>query len=330
MKKIKNILLEFKGYIITIILVLIIFNINLPYYIMAPGGIIPISDRVEVSNNKDTKGSINLLYVTQYNGNVSSLLMSLFMPEWKVEKLSNEQLSNETLEEIHTRNKIMLDNSIQNAIFVAYNSLGKEIKINNKRNIVIGTTNDNEIKINDEILKINDIEVESVDTIKEVIKDTNISDKVKLTVKRNDKELELYVPVTLSNNYKVLGIVVITNYDYELDPKINIKFKESESGASGGLMTAVTIYNAISDEDITKGLNIGGTGTIDINGNVGEIDGVNYKIMGAAKNKLDVVFVPKANYEEAINTKNKYNYNLEIISVDKFNDVIEYLKNYKK
>ena len=47
-------------------------------------------------------------------------------------------------------------------------------------------------------------------------------------------------------------------------------------------------------------------------------------------NKLDVVFVPKANYEEAINTKNKYNYNLEIISVDKFNDVIEYLKNYKK
>ena len=95
-------------------------------------------------------------------------------------------------------------------------------------------------------------------------------------------------------------------------------------------MTAVTIYNAISDEDITKGLNIGGTGTIDINGNVGEIDGVNYKIMGAAKNKLDVVFVPKANYEEAINTKNKYNYNLEIISVDKFNDVIEYLKNYKK
>ena len=273
MKKIKDILLEFKGYIITIILVLIIFNINLPYYIMAPGGIIPISDRVEVSNNKDTKGSINLLYVTQYNGNVSSLLMSLFMPEWKVEKLSNEQLSNETLEEIHTRNKIMLDNSIQNAIFVAYNSLGKEIKINNKRNIVIGTTNDNEIKINDEILKINDIEVES---------------------------------------------------------KINIKFKESESGASGGLMTAVTIYNAISDEDITKGLNIGGTGTIDINGNVGEIDGVNYKIMGAAKNKLDVVFVPKANYEEAVNTKNKYNYNLEIISVDKFNDVIEYLKNYKK
>ena len=75
MKKIKDILLEFKGYIITIILVLIIFNINLPYYIMAPGGIIPISDRVEVSNNKDTKGSINLLYVTQYNGNVSSLLM---------------------------------------------------------------------------------------------------------------------------------------------------------------------------------------------------------------------------------------------------------------
>ena len=45
---------------------------------------------------------------------------------------------------------------------------------------------------------------------------------------------------------------------------------------------------------------------ISLDGTVGEIDGIKYKIMGAAKNKVDIVFVPSANYEEAIMTKNKY------------------------
>ena len=95
-------------------------------------------------------------------------------------------------------------------------------------------------------------------------------------------------------------------------------------------MTAVSIYNAITEEDITKGLNIGGTGTVDILGNVGEIDGVKYKIMGAVKNDIDIVFVPSGNYEEAIETKNNNDYDIEIVSIDTFEDVINYLKNYKK
>ena len=117
---------------------------------------------------------------------------------------------------------------------------------------------------------------------------------------------------------------MITNYEYELDPEINIKFKDSEGGSSGGAMMSLSIYNAITDEDITKGLKIGGTGTIDINGNVGEIDGVKYKIMGAIKNDLDIVFVPSANYEDAIKTKGKNK--IKIVSVDTFDEIINYLK----
>lgn len=92
-------------------------------------------------------------------------------------------------------------------------------------------------------------------------------------------------------------------------------------------MLTLTIYNAITDEDIIKGRNIAGTGTISSDGQVGEIDGIKYKIMGAAKNKMDIVFVPSANYEEAIKTKEKYNYKLNIIKVDNFSEVVEYLKN---
>ena len=100
-------------------------------------------------------------------------------------------------------------------------------------------------------------------------------------------------------------MVIITEYDYDISPKIDIKFKNSESGSSGGLMLTLTIYNAICDEDIIKNRKIAGTGTISNDGTVGEIDGVKYKIMGAAREKVDVVFVPTANYEEAVMVNSK-------------------------
>ena len=330
MNKIKDFFKEYKIFFIVIIVSFVIFNIKLPYYILAPGGIIPIDDRIETENKSDSEGSINLLYVTEYEGSVSSLILSLFMKNWDVEKLEELKLSNETSEELHERNKIMLDNSIQNAVFVAYDKAGKEVKITGKKNVIIGTTEDNGLRISDEIISVNDMEVVDINTLKNVISNTEVGEKIKLKVKRDNKEFEYDIPVTLKNNMKVIGVVMVTNYEYELDPEIDIKFRKSEGGSSGGVMMAVSIYNAITASDITRGLKIGGTGTIDINGNVGEIDGVKYKIMGAVKNELDIVFVPSGNYEEAINTKRSNNYDIEIVSIDNFDDVIDYLEEYKK
>ena len=324
MKKILTKLKEYKIYIIVLIASAIIFNIKLPYYVMAPGDIIPIDNRIETTSKKESTGNINLLYVTEYEGTVSSVVMSFLMKNWDLEKLEEVQLSNETPEEIKLRKKVMLDNSIQNAIFVAYNKAGKQINITNKKNIIIGLTDNKDLKIGDEILSANNILLEDITTLKEIINKSNINDIIELKIKRNNQELTYQVPVIEKNNMKMLGIVMITNYEYELDPEINIKFKDSEGGSSGGAMMSLSIYNAITDEDITKGLKIGGTGTIDINGNVGEIDGVKYKIMGAIKNDLDIVFVPSANYEDAIKTKGKNK--IKIVSVDTFDEIINYLK----
>ena len=42
---------------------------------------------------------------------------------------------------------------------------------------------------------------------------------------------------------------------------------------------------------------------------------------------IDLIFVPEENYEEAIQVKNEYNYNMKIIKVHTFDEVINYLKN---
>ena len=183
------------------------------------------------------------------------------------------------------------------------------------------------LKVGDIILKADNIECEDIKEIKQIISSKNINDTVEFTILRNNKEMKVTSKISNENNTKAVGVIIITEYEYDLDPKVDIKFKSSEAGASGGLMLTLTVYNAISDEDIIKGRNIAGTGTISADGSVGEIDGIKYKIMGAAKDKMDIVFVPSANYKEAIETKEKYNYKLNIIKVDNFNEAVDYLRN---
>ena len=87
-------------------------------------------------------------------------------------------------------------------------------------------------------------------------------------------------------------------------------------------MNALAIYNALVSEDITMGKKIIGTGTIDKNGVVGEIGGVKYKLLGAAKKKADVFLVPTKNYEEAIQVKNENDLDIRVIAVSSLEEAI--------
>ena len=82
------------------------------------------------------------------------------------------------------------------------------------------------------------------------------------------------------------------------------------------------------DKDITNGLKIVGTGTIDEFGNVGSIGGVEYKIKAAVKKKADLFFVPLDNYEEALKAKEENELNIKLISIKHIDDAIEYLNNF--
>ena len=66
MKKVKLWFKENLFFIVFIVLTFVICNIPLPYYIMAPGGIIDVNNRIEVDNKNEMSGTLNLLYVSEY------------------------------------------------------------------------------------------------------------------------------------------------------------------------------------------------------------------------------------------------------------------------
>ena len=89
---------------------------------------------------------------------------------------------------------------------------------------------------------------------------------------------------------------------------------------------SLSMYNALTSEDITKGKKIVGTGTIDRDGNVGAIGGINYKLASAVKKKADIFICPKGNYEEVKKLMDKYKYNIKIIEVGTFDETIQKLE----
>ena len=90
-------------------------------------------------------------------------------------------------------------------------------------------------------------------------------------------------------------------------------------------MMSLTIYNQLTEEDLTKGKKIVGTGTIDIEGNVGEIAGVKYKLIGAVKKKAEIFICTEENYEEAVKIKEDKGYDITIIKAHTFSEVLEKL-----
>lgn len=316
--------------IIIIVISTIVFLIPFPYYINAPGGLIDMSKRIKMDNIYESKGSINMAYVTELKATIPTLIVAYFKKTWDVVKINDIKYDNQTIEEMNFRNRMLLKEAGNNAIIVAYNKLGRTAKIVNQDLIItyVDEKANTDLKIGDIIVEIEGYEVNNYSSLTSIVQKYEEGDTIKIKVKKDDKVIDKQATLYFDYDRVVIGIVLTPDLTLETLPKINLKFENSESGPSGGLMTAIAIYDSLTKTDLTKGRKIVGTGTIDIDGNVGNIGGVEYKLIGAVKEKADIFLVPSgSNYEDAIKLKKKNNYDITIVSIKTFNQAIEYLEN---
>ena len=333
--RLKKFMKDYYKTIIFLVICYFVFTFPLPYYIYAGGGTINIEDRVVIDGDKDkSKGSLNFAYVKELEGNVASFILGNIIPGYDIEKQEDVELNeDETSEDIMFRNKIYLENANQTAIMLAYQKAGKEVRIKNKHFYIIYLEDKEEdgLRVGDELLKVNGKEIENVEDYTNEIQNHEVGEKIKVTVKRDDKEKDVMATVKEGDDYKVTGVSVSTIYEYKTDPKVELNFKESEGGPSGGLMLTLAIYDKLTKGDLTNGLKIVGTGTISSDGTVGEIGGVKYKLNGAVKAKADLFLVPKGdNYKEALKEKEEHDYDIEIKAIGTFDEAVEYLECLKK
>ena len=327
---IKNFIINNYKFLIAWIIIVILFFYELPYVIYTPGGIVNLEERIVVDGEEDdTAGSLNMSYVSLVKGTIPMLLLSFVVPNWDI--LPSEEITreDESVDELLELEKLYMKSSIDNATILAFREAGKELNITREVNniVYIADEAETDLEMYDELLSVDKKNLATIDELRAYVNTLNEGDTVSILVNRDGKEKECSAKIYNTSDGLKVGISFLTTYEYETTPEIEVTTKNSESGSSGGLMLSLAIYNAIADEDITKGRTIVGTGTIDINGNVGEIDGVKYKLLGANKNNAEIFLCPMENYEEALEVKEEYDLDVEIHGVATFSEALEYLMN---
>ncbi len=324
---IKKFIVDNYKFLIVWAIIIFLFFYELPFAIYTPGGIVNLEDRIEVDGEHVTEGSLNMSYVSLVKGTLPMILLSYVIPNWDLVSRNEITRDDESVTEMLELEKLYMQSSIDNATILAYQKADKEIDVTREVNniIYIAPEAKTDLKVYDELLMIDGIDVENIIELKEIVNSKKEGDIVNITVNRDGKKKECQAEIYATSDGLKVGISFLTTYEYVTDPSITVETKSSESGSSGGLMLSLAIYNAITDEDITHGKTIVGTGTITVDGIVGPIDGVKYKILGAVKSDADMFLCPEENYEEALEVKEKFDLDILIHSVKTFDEALAYL-----
>ncbi len=333
LKKIGNAIIDDLGFLIVLVIIYLILTWPVNYYITVGGGVDNIDSRIKVEDSNKVKGSYNISYVTELKGTVTTYLLSYVIKDWeRVNADLYKYDTSESISDIEFRSDLELSVANGTATKWAYTLAGADYDEISTKLFVTGTFSDmpTSLKIKDQILSINGKEFNSVAEYSKYMQTLDINDEVIVKVKRNKKEKDISCKLYEAKDRKILGIMLGVEKKYKTNPKVDIKFKDSESGPSGGLITTLYMYDSLTKKDLTKGRKIAGTGTIEEDGSIGAIGGVKYKLMGAIKDDCDIFLVPSGdNYKECVKYLKTHKSDIKLIEVKTIQGAIESLGSLK-
>jgi PDZ domain-containing protein len=204
---------------------------------------------------------------------------------------------NETAEQSNQQGAADMQESQVNATSAALSLLGYK----GESKLIINTVNPNsfafkQLLTGDQIISVDQKLLTSATQITDYLDSKKAGDIVNVKVIRSSAgSTPLEIPVKLSkrdDGSAFIGVNIETKHNFP----VNVKIKLDETGGpSGGLIFALGIVEKLQSEDLIRGRNIAGTGTITDTGEVGPIGGITEKIIGAKKAGVSIFIAPIEN-----------------------------------
>lgn len=324
--------------LITVLIAAFLGGYRLPFYIYKPGGADELDPVVEVEDGYDSDGQMHLVTVRGGQATPIQYLLAKIRPFHEVYPLEDIRPEGISESEYYNAQLHMMESSQEAAVVVAYESAGKKIDIQYEgvyvMNILKGMPAEEVLKPGDRIIKVDDMEIHKSDKLVEYVEGMGEDDSITLTIQRDGEKITKKVelaPFPKQKDKVGIGITLVTDRSIEVEP--DVKFKSGEiGGPSAGLMFSLEIYDQLTENDITKGYQIAGTGEISYEGEVGRIGGIDKKVVAADDDGCDIFFAPNeggkkgSNYEVAKKTAKKIGTDMKIVPVDTFQDALDYLK----
>lgn len=300
--------------------------------IILPGDTTYVDGLVDIDSDFDFDGSYSSIFVISMDH--ATKLQVLIAENYNkayVYDMTDDYLhfSNIELSQMGT---IQYESSVQTSIIRAYLEAKKYddnivCEYTNKSLCVSYYTKDSPFRIGDEIIKINNLSIETnFEDFRNSFNNRKAGDI--LTVLRNNEEIEIILD---ENNIHSFGGYRYFNINYDtLFPNVKINYTNL-GGPSGGLLQTLYIFDKITEFDYSKGYKIAGTGTMDVDGRVGPIGGIEQKIYTAYQDNVDIFFCPEENYQDALKAYNtlKDKEKMALVMVKTLEEAIDYLNQCK-
>lgn len=336
--------------LVGIVIIYLLFFVRLPFFIFMPGTAEEIKPMVTIPRGSDSeKGTLMLTTVRVADANMVNYLIGLVHPYEEIQPKTSVLRKGESEQEYTQRQEYVMLTSQASAIQAAYTHAKVPFHINHEGVMVLqtlpGLSGEKVLKPGDVLLKAGEKEVKVAQDLLDALKGKKAGESITVTYARNKVEQQASLALGAlplqegETGEPRAGIGVVpadmqaVKADQE-DQQVSIKAGEI-GGPSAGLMFSLEIYNQLVPEDITKGYRIAGTGTIETDGTVGPIGGIQHKIIAADKEKADFFFAPKdvtykdgtkvTNYSDAVQRANQIKTKMKIVEIGTMDDAIKYL-----
>lgn len=309
------------------------WNITLPYYAFSPGPVGDALEAIKASEVETYRANEELLMLTVSSQEVNPIEAFLAGIDPTVDLVAREAVRrpDETDEEFVTRNQASMDLSKETAITLALRRLGYKVATTSE-GVLIADVDETApaidvLRVDDVIIAVEGVAVSLPEDIGTAIADNEPGDLITLDLKRDDEDLTAQVELVAREddpNAPLIGISVAA-----LEPRFEFPFPIDIDagligGPSAGMMYTLAVMELLGPESLSSGHVIAGTGTIDVDGNVGGIGGVRQKVVAAEAAGAEVMLVPASNYDEALTAPIN---GIELIPVATLDEALDALAN---
>lgn len=322
---------------IVVLLAFFLAGYRLPYYVYQPGSADGLNNVVQVTDGFTSQGEVHLVTVRGGQATPLQFALAKVLPFHEIYDLDQIRPEGVSQNEYYHAQLQMMESSQEAATVVAYKAANKQLDIEYKGVYVMSILEDvpanKALKMGDRITKVDEQEIQKSEDLLDYVQGMEVGRKLNITFMRDGKSMSKTVKLVKhpKEDRAVIGISLVTDRGVEVDPPVEFKSGDI-GGPSAGLMFSLEIYDQLTEQDITKGYQIAGTGEVSYEGKVGRIGGIDKKVVAADDSGVDIFFAPNqegkkgSNYEKAVEAAKQIETDMKIVPVDTFQDAIDYLK----
>jgi PDZ domain-containing protein len=294
--------------LLVVAVALLLTFIRLPYFVFRPGSVQALSDRVTITRGErfDPVGEVYFTTVLQ-DSTVNGWEYLEARLKGSLTLVGEDRvLGGRSRDENRSFNMRLMRVSKSTAVAVALRHLGIDpIKATGVGMAEVVGPSTGLLTTDDVILSVDGVEVRVAMDLVHAIGGRAPGEVVSLEVEPVRGGMSRVVEVVIGEREDdptigFLGVVPQTRWEDVDDLPVDVLVNTGRVGGnSAGLALTLSILDLVTPGELTGGLRVATTGTIDIDGNVGPIGGIVQKVAAAEEAGIDLLLVPVTELADA-------------------------------